>query len=170
VERLVAREVYQILVEECGAPSDADSAESFLYTHRDGRVDEYRFGGSLGYGGKFWQHDLRVSCYKEDDTPERLAAIARANTRLAEVKEQLRAYAIRVAAAGDNRVVHGMTGGGAPIVRYGRSGKWYVEPQIGKRQAVTIAAAVSRALTGEVYLGRFGGTQFDAKVRKAQQA
>lgn len=81
----LAHEVYQVLTEECGAADDADALSSFVANHRDGRVDEYRFMGSLGFGGKFWQRDMRVSCYREDESPERLAMIEKANARLSEL-------------------------------------------------------------------------------------
>jgi hypothetical protein len=42
---------------------------------------EYRFGGELGFGGKFWRQDgsLFVTCYYEDETPGRLAIKNRVN-------------------------------------------------------------------------------------------
>lgn len=51
---------------------------------------EYRFCGSLGFGGKIWAEGsprvgwtFRVSCYPEDRTPDRDRWIAKANERLA---------------------------------------------------------------------------------------
>jgi hypothetical protein len=48
---------------------------------------EWRFSGRLGFGGKLHlTHDrLYVSCYPEDSTPGREAAIARVNESLAGV-------------------------------------------------------------------------------------
>lgn len=49
---------------------------------------EYRFQGNQGFGGKVWAGSRReapyVTCYTEDDTPERKATRERANTLLKE--------------------------------------------------------------------------------------
>ncbi len=46
---------------------------------------EWRFGGDLGHGGKFFCHtrEMRVYYYPEDRTPERDAFVASANAALA---------------------------------------------------------------------------------------
>lgn len=46
--------------------------------------------GVLGFGGKFWKgRDLwYVNCYREDETPERLAIIERTNEHLARARDQ----------------------------------------------------------------------------------
>jgi hypothetical protein len=70
---------------------------------------------------------------------------------------------------GTERVAHGQTTDGGEIVRYDRAGKWYVEYPASTykpRRLLTLASAVEAAVQGVVYLGRYGGTQFDAKVRK----
>lgn len=80
-----ARRVFQILVEEVGAYNNeaGDQLADFIY-HQEDECTEYRFGGMLGFGGKFWSDRVwRVTCYPEDRTPEREAAMARANVRLA---------------------------------------------------------------------------------------
>jgi hypothetical protein len=90
--------VYTILVEECAAP--AGQREMFTSVLRreirrgDGGI-EYRFQGALGSGGKFRtcyvgppafdRYRLYVDCYREDETPERLEMIRRANERLEQV-------------------------------------------------------------------------------------
>lgn len=84
----LANRVYDILVEHCGAGDGEWDRPDFIHTHRDGAEyppDEYRFIGSLGFGGKFWSYPMRVSCYREDETPERLASIAAANEALADL-------------------------------------------------------------------------------------
>jgi hypothetical protein len=57
-------------------------------------------------------------------------------------------------------------------VRYNRSGKWYREDG-GRRTRITIADAVAAASQVRAAViwheGLPGGTQFDAKVRKARQ-
>lgn len=82
-----AAAVYAILKEECGAPGGL-MEDGFVYefTKVDdeyGPTSEWRFQGNLGFGGKFRYPRMRVDCYKEDESPERLAAIERANTKLA---------------------------------------------------------------------------------------
>ena len=87
--------ILQILEEECEwNPSDSDRA-MFLYHYEDPNDPvplEYRFMGGLGFGGKLWfqQGRLYVSCYREDETTERLQMIERADRRL---EELVREYA-----------------------------------------------------------------------------
>ena len=52
------------------------------------RLTEYRFGGSLGFGGKFWRAGgkLYVSCYAEDRDIERNAVEKKVNAILAELQ------------------------------------------------------------------------------------
>lgn len=75
--------IYDVLVEECGAPEGQDYRTDFA-VHFPACV-EYRFGGALGFGGKvWWSHDkLYVTCYPEDRTLERDTMIEHANARLA---------------------------------------------------------------------------------------
>jgi hypothetical protein len=88
---------YTILVEECGAPETGRTL--FLAVSgglRRGAPGEYRFQGALGYGGKFHTRyqspsdrlHASVDCAQEDETPERLAMIEQANTRLAELTKE----------------------------------------------------------------------------------
>lgn len=60
------------------------------------------------------------------------------------------------------------------IVRYDRSGKWYLEPAFGlPRQRVSLGVAVQSAkwgmenAGGSWFPGLPGGAQFDSKMRKA---
>jgi len=81
------KQVYGILKEECGA-RDLDESwacSEFLHSQLRGTT-EFRFCGTLGFGGKLCNSGgrLYVSCYSEDDTPEREAAIKAANARLKE--------------------------------------------------------------------------------------
>ena len=76
-------QIYDVLVEECGAQQDG--REAFVQHQIDDHyLLEYRFCGALGFGGKLWRSSIRwyVSCYKEDKTPERAAMIEAANQRL----------------------------------------------------------------------------------------
>jgi hypothetical protein len=81
--------ILDVLVEECGwQPTDNDRAMfRYHYNKADPKPLEYRFMGALGFGGKLHLQGQRlyVSCYRENETPERLAMIERANQRLAEL-------------------------------------------------------------------------------------
>ena len=90
-----ARRIWQILVEECGAPKGKNvwgDEESFVrYLSREvWGGHEYRFMGALGFGGKFYNDGWvwRVGCYGGDRTPKRDAMIAAANARLAALREE----------------------------------------------------------------------------------
>lgn len=78
--------IYQILVEECGAPSGPRHFYAFDAVFPD--CGEYRFIGNQGFGGKVWAGGYcgpsYVTCYPEDDNPERKAARDRANARIKE--------------------------------------------------------------------------------------
>jgi hypothetical protein len=86
-----AAAVRQILVEECGLQPD-DGRDGFVYNvaHAEHPSREYRFCGALGFGGKFRNNGNRnntphVDCYRDHETPERLAMIENANRRLSEL-------------------------------------------------------------------------------------
>lgn len=75
-------EIYTILEIHCGTnKSSYHEFESWALDN----YGEWRFCGDLGFGGKIYTSEHaapRVSCYPEDRTPERDAAIQRANTAL----------------------------------------------------------------------------------------
>lgn len=76
--------VYDVLVEECGAPDGDYDRAQFAACWPE--CVEYRFIGALGFGGKVWAWHNRpptVNYYPEDETPERLEMMQRANERLA---------------------------------------------------------------------------------------
>lgn len=78
---------WDILVENVGA--NRSGRDHFVWTfHQPKPPIEYRFIGSLGFGGKFWRYDGKhyITCYPEDETPERLKAIECVNTLLACLK------------------------------------------------------------------------------------
>lgn len=81
-----SRHVWAILCNHAGARDiDANWVEFRIWWDRyDGRVDEFRFMGDLGFGGKLYRSrsGLRVSCYREDETPERAAIISTTNLAL----------------------------------------------------------------------------------------
>jgi hypothetical protein len=76
--------IFDILVKEAGA--NESSREEFLHWFAT-EGSEFRFGGSLGFGGKFWRfsHRLFVNCYKEDLTSERQKVIDQVNKQLNEL-------------------------------------------------------------------------------------
>jgi hypothetical protein len=76
----LAAAVYRVLVEECDAPTDDMGFGSHWPECR-----EWRFQGNQGFGGKVWWDGRRayVTCYQEDDNPQRKAARDAANVRLA---------------------------------------------------------------------------------------
>jgi hypothetical protein len=86
-----AKAVYAVLKDECGAQGGS-MEDGFVYeftiseSNQYGPTTEWRFQGSLGFGGKFRYPKMSVDCYREDETPARLAAIERANDRLALLK------------------------------------------------------------------------------------
>lgn len=84
-----ANAVYDLLVAHAGA--NDDDRIGFFFTQTDGYCAEYRFQGLLGFGGKFWNSNNRwyVSCYREDLTPVRQAAIDATNAALARLREQV---------------------------------------------------------------------------------
>lgn len=88
-ERL-ADAVWSVLCVHAGA--FADDRHAFIHHVTTSGLSEYRFCGSLGFGGKVWWNPpagetcpLYVNCYREDETPDRLATIVLANDALAKV-------------------------------------------------------------------------------------
>jgi hypothetical protein len=79
---VMANKVYDILVQECGAPELQRA--SFVHTQTTEHCREWRFCGCLGFGGKFWNTNekLYVNCYTEDETSERRTMIKRTNILL----------------------------------------------------------------------------------------
>lgn len=88
----LANEIYDVLVEVCGATNDNVMRPSFLHAFtKPNHTAEWRFIGSLGFGGKFWACNGKfyVNCYQEHENTERLATIAEANRRLAEIHSRV---------------------------------------------------------------------------------
>lgn len=88
----------QVLVPIAGTNPHPDRREGFILDYIETKypATEWRFQGSLGFGGKFWMQDnlkCSVSCYREDETPEREKTIAKANLALsalvADFKEEV---------------------------------------------------------------------------------
>lgn len=84
MNREIAEKTYDVLVAEAGAPES--ERDHFMAAWFSGRLEEYRFRGSLGFGGKYRGHSHMVDCYPEDLNDERREIIARTNAALAEAK------------------------------------------------------------------------------------
>lgn len=74
---------YDIMVKHALISNNPDDKAYFVYcfTNPNDSIYEYRVGGTLGFGGKFWRNDgkLYVSCYSEDLTPTRKKIIEQIN-------------------------------------------------------------------------------------------
>lgn len=86
-----ANKVYDILVNDAGANDTPKmlERESFIFhvAVNPHPTTEYRFGGNLGWGGKFrnngnYNNTPYVDYYKEDTTPERDAIVSNVNSLL----------------------------------------------------------------------------------------
>lgn len=80
-------EVYDILEQECGATADEDAGHGrkvFRGIMGKGDCPEFRFMGSLGFGGKLYASGRRlaVGYYSENRNDEREEMACRANQRL----------------------------------------------------------------------------------------
>lgn len=85
LNRFQAEQAAAILNEECGANLDDAALYGFIgyFTTERAGFTEWRFGGSLGFGGKLRLDGfLYVTCYPEDVTEARRKARDRANVRL----------------------------------------------------------------------------------------
>jgi hypothetical protein len=89
--RQQAEVIWSILEEVCGA-SESDR-RYFIDRQTSEHIAEWRFIGSLGFGGKFWRSTgqrpdgtwgelWHVNCYREDQNDARRVVIAEANSRL----------------------------------------------------------------------------------------
>jgi hypothetical protein len=94
IKKEIAEKIY-IILEDLGATSSM--RESFIYLQSTDDLNEWRFQGLLGFGGKFWNEwsyfeekpKWRVSCYTEDENPKRLALIEKTNKKLQELVDTL---------------------------------------------------------------------------------
>lgn len=92
-----ADDIWDVLEEECGAARAGEARQRGIFRRyllgqlESGGLAEFRFMGSLGWGGKVYvdRTTCRVGCYSEDETPERRKAIDSANARLAALRSAL---------------------------------------------------------------------------------
>lgn len=84
----IASRMYEIAVQHCGAPPSY--ADTFVRYATGSPSGEYRFQGSLGFGGKLYfdADGWRISCYPEDETPTRRSAMCHANAALTMLREE----------------------------------------------------------------------------------
>ena len=98
LDTAVGTRVWDILIKECGAQATGSTPEQFF--HHIGRVErdglEFRFMGTLGFGGKVYLEPraayrpcFRVTCYREDETPKRLDMLNRANSLFTELAAEV---------------------------------------------------------------------------------
>jgi len=87
-----ANAAYDILVKHAGASGIDWHRQGFVHAVSITKTPttEYRFQGSLGFGGKFRNNGNNgdvphVDCYREDETPKRRAVILATNALLAEL-------------------------------------------------------------------------------------
>lgn len=87
MDQQIAHQVWGLLVAEAGAAErDRQVFVRYLCTPDHLNSWEYRFIGTLGFGGKLHYNTYRgayVSCYPEDRTADLAALIDRLNERLA---------------------------------------------------------------------------------------
>lgn len=87
-DKATLRAIYDILIRTCGAYDSADAYTQFIFAADQFSAPysfEYRFQGSLGFGGKVWLYNgdyPYVNCYREDETRERNKAMVQANQYL----------------------------------------------------------------------------------------
>lgn len=84
IDAETAHKIYDLLVQKVGASENW--REDFV-AHMVGGTREYRFQGSLGFGGKFYNdHRWRINCYPEDATEERTRLIVEVNQILVQME------------------------------------------------------------------------------------
>lgn len=78
-----ANKVYDLLV-NIGKANENDRGD-FIYHHTKNGCIEWRFGGALGFGGKYLSRYNKVTCYEEDVNSERVKLMVELNTALVKV-------------------------------------------------------------------------------------
>jgi hypothetical protein len=84
--RALSDQIFTILVKHAGANErDREQFRHFI----DERGREFRFQGTLGFGGKFWNYLNRwyVNCYPEDENYARKNIIEATNAKLEELRK-----------------------------------------------------------------------------------
>lgn len=91
ITRDMAESIWEVLVIHCGASAAPRHQEAFAAIATEPEFSEYRFGGNLGFGGKFFATDTKwwVSCAKENDTAETMRMVNAANKELVLLKASM---------------------------------------------------------------------------------
>jgi hypothetical protein len=79
---------YDVLVNVCGAREEERVGFVWHHAKAEPPCREWRFCGSLGFGGKYLSYENRVDCYIKDASRARHATIKRANDALAELAKR----------------------------------------------------------------------------------
>ena len=84
----IANKIYDVLCQMGGASENERS--SFVYHHAENRdgIEEWRFGGKLGFGGKYYSGRNEVGCYPEDENKDRKILMKKINGALKEILTQ----------------------------------------------------------------------------------
>lgn len=86
--------IYDVLVKYAGARDDEYDKNTFVQCAFDWDYNfnfEYRFMGKLGFGGKVWlplDENPSITCYREDETPERKKMIKKTNDELVRLMDE----------------------------------------------------------------------------------
>ena len=88
----IANRLYDILVDDCAATKSMRDSWVHHQTKPDELCTEWRFGGLLGMGGKFWRNAGRwyVDAYSEDYTPKKNKLIAATNKKIDAIREEFK--------------------------------------------------------------------------------
>lgn len=87
----MAEEIWRVLVDRAGASDSLDARDTFVhYASGKNEIQEYRFMGHLGNGGKVRINADRwdVCYYREDETDLRKTLAANTNHGLAQLREE----------------------------------------------------------------------------------
>ena len=92
----LSNRIYDILVAHAGAYDDKGGCVRIQFRYfMESEGKEFRFQGRLGFGGKFrkdggWNGNVwHVTCYSEDETPERRRIIEQTNEALADLRSDV---------------------------------------------------------------------------------
>ena len=92
ITKPIAHKIWDVLVKHAGASGLLSERNCFVYSFCEDKhpPTEYRFCGSLGFGGKFWNNNaFYVTCYKEDETPDKTKIILEVNRLLALIELEI---------------------------------------------------------------------------------
>jgi len=90
ITREFAYKVWEVLVKNANATGNGDGFVRALMAHNTKRPFEFRFIGSLDFGGKVWLDDNKfsVNYYREDFSELREAIVKKTNEELDKLMEE----------------------------------------------------------------------------------